>query len=88
LLSFANKCTGQKSYPKTNLEQFGLPQCKYPVKSGTDPIEKQKDYLEILDTYKKNYNAVIVQIRSVGDALSFKVSTMVEIFDWERRAST
>jgi uncharacterized lipoprotein YddW (UPF0748 family) len=40
------------------------------AKSGTDPIEKQKaDYLEILDTYKKlNYNAVIVQIRSVGDA--------------------
>jgi hypothetical protein len=26
LLSLQNKCTGQKSYPKTNLEQFGLPQ--------------------------------------------------------------
>lgn len=39
-------------------------------KTSTDPIEKQKaDFLEILDTYKKlNYNAVIVQIRSVGDA--------------------
>ena len=39
-------------------------------KSSTDNVEKQKaDYLEILDTYKKlNYNAVIVQIRSVGDA--------------------
>ncbi|MBC5836745.1 glycoside hydrolase family 10 protein [Flavobacterium muglaense] len=39
-------------------------------KNGIDSIEKQKaDYLEILDTYKKlNYNAVIVQIRSVGDA--------------------
>jgi uncharacterized lipoprotein YddW (UPF0748 family) len=39
-------------------------------KSGTDPVEKQKaDYIEILDTYKKlKYNAVIVQIRSVGDA--------------------
>ncbi|EIA08732.1 glycoside hydrolase family 10 protein [Flavobacterium frigoris] len=39
-------------------------------KAGTDPIEKQKaDFIEILDTYKKlNYNAVIVQIRSVGDA--------------------
>jgi uncharacterized lipoprotein YddW (UPF0748 family) len=36
---------------------------------ATDPIEKKADYLEILDTYKKlNYNAVIVQIRSVGDA--------------------
>ncbi|WP_281225869.1 glycoside hydrolase family 10 protein [Flavobacterium aquiphilum] len=40
-------------------------------KSNIDSVEKQKtDYLEILDTYKKlNYNAVIVQIRSVGDAL-------------------
>ncbi len=39
-------------------------------KAGTDSINKQKaDFLEILDTYKKlNYNAVIVQIRSVGDA--------------------
>jgi len=39
-------------------------------KNGTDSIEKQKaDFIEILDTYKKlNYNAVIVQIRSVGDA--------------------
>jgi uncharacterized lipoprotein YddW (UPF0748 family) len=39
-------------------------------KNGADPVEKQKaDFIEILDTYKKlNYNAVIVQIRSVGDA--------------------
>ena len=39
-------------------------------KAGTDNVAKQKaDYLEILETYKKlNYNAVIVQIRSVGDA--------------------
>lgn len=39
-------------------------------KSSTDNISKQKaDFIEILDTYKKlNYNAVIVQIRSVGDA--------------------
>jgi len=38
--------------------------------NNTDTVEKQKaDYLEILETYKKlNYNAVIVQIRSVGDA--------------------
>jgi hypothetical protein len=36
--------------------------------SGTDPIEKQKRII-LKDTYKKlNYNAVIVQIRSVGDA--------------------
>ncbi len=39
-------------------------------KTSKDDVAKQKaDYLEILDTYKKlNYNAVIVQIRSVGDA--------------------
>lgn len=39
-------------------------------KSNIDPVEKQKeDYIEILDTYKKmNYNAVIVQIRSSGEA--------------------
>lgn len=39
-------------------------------KTSSDMVEKEKaDYLEILDTYKKlNFNAVIVQIRSVGDA--------------------
>lgn len=40
-------------------------------KSSSDAVEKQKnDFIAILDTYQKlNYNAVIVQIRSVGDAL-------------------
>ena len=40
-------------------------------KTSIDNVEKEKaDYLEILNTYKKlNYNAVIVQIRSVGDAI-------------------
>jgi uncharacterized lipoprotein YddW (UPF0748 family) len=39
-------------------------------KTATDGVEKEKaDYLEILDAYKElNYNAVIVQVRSVGDA--------------------
>lgn len=39
-------------------------------KTNNDSVDKEKaDYLEILETYKKlNYNAVIVQIRSVGDA--------------------
>ena len=39
-------------------------------KSNIDAVEKQKaDFIEILDTYKKlNYNAVIVQIRSSGEA--------------------
>ena len=39
-------------------------------KQRTDSVGKQqKDFIEILDTYKKlNYNAVIVQVRSVGDA--------------------
>lgn len=42
----------------------------WPIKAS-DSLEKQKsDFLTILDTYQKlNYNAVIVQIRSVGDAL-------------------
>lgn len=40
-------------------------------KNCLDSVDKQKtDFIEILDTYKKlNFNAVIVQIRSVGDAL-------------------
>ena len=39
-------------------------------KANIDAVEKQKaDFIEILDTYKKlNYNAVIVQIRSSGEA--------------------
>ncbi|HEY6142438.1 MAG TPA: family 10 glycosylhydrolase [Flavobacterium sp.] len=39
-------------------------------KSNVDAVEKQKDdFIEILDVYKKlNYNAVIVQIRSSGEA--------------------
>ncbi len=38
--------------------------------SSTDPYEKQKrDFLELLDYYKNlNFNAVIVQIRTAGDA--------------------
>jgi len=40
-------------------------------KNSTDYVEKQKaDFIEILDMYQKlNFNAVVVQIRSVGDAL-------------------
>ncbi|MGL2993474.1 glycoside hydrolase family 10 protein [Flavobacterium sp. TSSA_36] len=39
-------------------------------KSGNDPIVKQKeDYIKTLEAYQKlNFNAVIVQLRSVGDA--------------------
>jgi uncharacterized lipoprotein YddW (UPF0748 family) len=39
--------------------------------SNTDSVKKQqKDFIAILDTYKKlNYNVVIVQIRSAGDAM-------------------
>lgn len=38
--------------------------------SGSDSYEKQKaDYLKILDHYKElNFNAVIVQVRTAGDA--------------------
>lgn len=40
-------------------------------KNTTDTVDKQKaDFIQILDTYKQlNYNVVVVQIRSVGDAL-------------------
>ena len=39
-------------------------------KHNTDSVEKEKaDFIDILESYKKlNYNAVIVQIRSNGDA--------------------
>ncbi|WP_163399708.1 glycoside hydrolase family 10 protein [Flavobacterium fluviatile] len=39
-------------------------------KTAVDNVEKEKtDYIAILEAYRKlNYNAVIVQIRSVGDA--------------------
>lgn len=42
----------------------------WPTKN-TDSIDRQKeDFIKILDTYKKlNFNAVIVQIRSNGDAI-------------------
>jgi len=38
--------------------------------SSTDPYEKQKrDFIELLDYYKNlNFNAVIVQVRTAGDA--------------------
>jgi uncharacterized lipoprotein YddW (UPF0748 family) len=63
------KCAGQKSYPKTNLEQFATVVNIDCQKRYGSYWETKADYLEILDTYKKlNYNAVIVQIRSVGDA--------------------
>src|SRR4051794_14144230 len=41
-------------------------------KSSTDAVEKQKaDFIQILDTYQKlNFNVVVVQICSVGDALN------------------
>ena len=50
-------------------------------KMASDSIEKQKaDFIKILENYKKlNYNAVIVQIRSNGDA--FYPSTLAP---WSR----
>jgi uncharacterized lipoprotein YddW (UPF0748 family) len=72
-LSFLNgKAQKKISYPKNEFRAVWIAtvvNIDWP-KNNIDPIEKQKtDFLEILDTYKKlNYNAVIVQIRSVGDA--------------------
>ncbi|TCN57605.1 glycosyl hydrolase [Flavobacterium circumlabens] len=50
-------------------------------KTSTDNVEKEKaDFIDILETYKKlHFNAVIVQIRSVGDA--FYAS---ELAPWSR----
>lgn len=73
LFSFSNG-NAQKNilYPKNEFRAVWIAtvvNIDWP-KNGVDAVEKQKtDFLEILDTYKKlNYNAVIVQIRSVGDA--------------------
>ena len=73
LLLFSNGNAQEKiTYPKNEFRAVWIAtvvNIDWPT-TGTDSIEKQKaDFLEILDTYKKlNYNAVIVQIRSVGDA--------------------
>lgn len=72
-LSFSNGNAQEKSTnPKNEFRAVWIATVEnidWP-KSRIDAIEKQKsDFIEILDTYKKlNYNAVIVQIRSVGDA--------------------
>jgi uncharacterized lipoprotein YddW (UPF0748 family) len=73
LLFFSNANSQSKIvYPKNEFRAVWIAtvvNIDWP-KAGNDPVEKQKaDYIEILDTYKRlNYNAVIVQIRSVGDA--------------------
>jgi uncharacterized lipoprotein YddW (UPF0748 family) len=73
LLSFSPlKAQEKVSYPKNEFRGVWIAtvaNIDWP-KSGTDSIGKQKtDFLEILDTYKKlNYNTVIVQIRTAGDA--------------------
>ncbi|MFM9825488.1 glycoside hydrolase family 10 protein [Flavobacterium sp.] len=73
LLPFLNANAQQKeSYPKNEFRAVWIAtvvNIDWP-KSSSDNLEKEKvDFIEILDTYKKlNYNAVIVQIRSVGDA--------------------
>jgi hypothetical protein len=71
LLSFfcclLNTNAGQKSYPKTNLEQFGLP-LWYGLLKAVQIIGNRPEICKL----------------NVGDAfLSFKASTMVEIFDWK-----
>ncbi len=71
-LSFNANAQKNDLYPKTEFRGVWIAtvvNIDWP-KTSTDSVAKQKeDYLEILETYKKlNYNAVIVQIRSVGDA--------------------
>lgn len=73
LLSFLNGNAQSKIlYPKNEFRAVWIAtvvNIDWP-KNGVDSVEKQKaDFIEILDAYKKlNYNAVIVQIRSIGDA--------------------
>lgn len=73
LLSFSNGNAQEKmNHPKNEFRAVWIAtvaNIDWP-KSNTDNVEKQKaDYIEILDAYKKmNYNAVIVQIRSSGEA--------------------
>jgi uncharacterized lipoprotein YddW (UPF0748 family) len=73
LLSFwKGKAQEKMIYPKNEFRAVWIAtvaNIDWP-KSNLDPVDKQKaDYIEILDTYKKmNYNAVIVQIRSSGEA--------------------
>ena len=73
LLPFCGANAQEKiSYPKNEFRAVWIAtvvNIDWP-KAGNDSVNKQKaDYIEILDTYKKlNYNAVIVQVRSVGDA--------------------
>src|SRR3990167_713803 len=73
LLSFLNGNAQSKIlYPKNEFRAVWIAtvvNIDWP-KNGVDSVDKQKaDFIEILDAYKKlNYNAVIVQIRSIGDA--------------------
>ncbi len=72
LLSLNTNAQKTETYPKTEFRGVWIAtvvNIDWP-KNNLDSTEKQKiDYIEILDTYQKlNYNAVIVQIRSVGDA--------------------
>jgi uncharacterized lipoprotein YddW (UPF0748 family) len=74
LLFFFSKGNAQEkaSYPKNEFRAVWIAtvvNIDWP-KYSLDSVAKQKtDFIGILDTYKKlNYNAVIVQIRSVGDA--------------------
>ncbi len=73
VLSFAS-CSVFKPIPHPKTEFRGVwiatvVNIDWP-KNGIDPITKQKkDFLEILDFYDSlNFNAVIVQIRTAGDA--------------------
>jgi uncharacterized lipoprotein YddW (UPF0748 family) len=73
VLSFAS-CSVFKPIPQPKIEFRGVwvatvVNIDWP-KNGFDQIEKQKkDFLEILDFYDSlNFNAVIVQIRTAGDA--------------------
>ncbi|HTG65952.1 MAG TPA: family 10 glycosylhydrolase [Flavobacterium sp.] len=74
LLSFGSTQAQEKNdHPKNEFRAVWIAtvaNIDWPIKN-TDSVEKQKaDFLAILDAYKRlNYNVVIVQIRTAGDAL-------------------
>ena len=72
LAFFNGNAQHTNEFPKTEFRGVWIAtvvNIDWPKNNSDSTIKQKADYIEILDAYKKwNYNAVIVQIRSVGDA--------------------
>jgi uncharacterized lipoprotein YddW (UPF0748 family) len=72
LAFFNGNAQHTNEFPKTEFRGVWIAtvvNIDWPKNNSDNTIKQKADYIEILDAYKKwNYNAVIVQIRSVGDA--------------------